>query len=117
MTKDEPKQRFAARPTLPPTKSNRPRISNKAPNLKPVEQTLFIVMSQPKLYHLVDEFRGVNTKTSAMEQALRRRGVTVRRIPFTLDKTLIQVWAKWEHPVPTEVSPWMVDHKTQGSTV
>lgn len=107
---EHPNQRFARRSSIPSSKGRRPVTRNTKPNLRPVEQTLFILMSESQLWHLTDEFLGETTTTSSMEQALRRRGATVRKLSSPIDDKIIQVWARWDHQVPRDVAPWMVPH-------
>lgn len=92
--------------TLPPNGSTKTLLLNKEPALKPVEQTMFIVMREPLFWHLVDEFFGSTRQSSSMEMSLRRRGFTVRKVRHSKRKDVVQVWARWDHDVPTEAHPW-----------
>lgn len=78
------------------------------PALKPVEQTLFVLLSRPLVWHLVDEFVGSPGSPSPMRNALWRRGVEVRQRVSSMDSRIVQVWARWTHEIPDTVAPWEI---------
>lgn len=102
-----PVRRSATRTSLPDSKGGHPQrvLPSK---LRPVEQTLFILMSDPGRWYLVDEFRGSSATASPMRQALWRRGAEVRQRKWEMDQGVIQVWARWTWDVPDRVAPWEV---------
>lgn len=101
-----PRRKFMeTRVALPPSKGARPQTIP-PPNLRPVEMTLFQLLSRPGVWFLVDEYIGETSTTSAMRNALWRRGVETRIRKSHLDGRVVQVWARWTHPVPDTVGPW-----------
>lgn len=75
-----------------------------APNLRPVERTIIVLVSRPGEWFVVDEFRGTTHTPSAIRQQLWRRGFEVIQRRHANSPDLVQVWARWTHPVPTEVT-------------
>ncbi len=106
-TELEPPRRSSrtSRNTLPPSKGVR-KQKIQPPNLRDVEQTMFILLSHRNVWYLIDEFVGISSQSSAIGQAVRRRGCEVQQRPGTLDDRVIQVWARWTHEVPDGVAHW-----------
>lgn len=96
---------MSVRSAMPPSRGNRPQEVGR-PRLLPVEQTLFVLLTYPDLWHLVDEFVGRTSTPSTMRQALWRRGCEVRQRRAPLREGVVQVWARWPHHVPRTVAPW-----------
>lgn len=71
-------------------------------NLRSIEQTIVVLLATPGEWFVVDQFRGHTGMSSGVRNALWRRGfeVVVRAgIPEH-----VEVWARWTHPVPSEVT-------------
>lgn len=109
-----PERRFVSRNSLPPSKGGRPQRVLK-PNLRQVEQTLFILLSKPGVWFLVDEYWGQTSTTSAIRNALYRRGAETRIRSSEAFDGLVQVWARWTHDVPENVGGWEISLKAPGS--
>lgn len=88
------------------------RVEDRRPTLRPIEQTLFVLMSNPGRLIEVDRWpheerwypsnhRANNSGASPICMSLRRRGcyVSVGRV----DDEWVAL-AMWDHDVPTEVA-------------
>lgn len=102
---ETPRRRDMTRLALPPSRGGRTQTVP-GPDLKPIERTVFVVLSRPLIWHLVDEFVGSPGSPSPMRNALWRRGFEVRQRPSELNEQIVQVWARWTHEIPTTVAPW-----------
>jgi len=77
------------------------------PNLRPVEQTLFILLSHPGEWFVVDETPISNPAgNTAVSVALWRRGCEVRH-RRNHDRGVNVSYARWPHPVPSRIGTWL----------
>lgn len=102
---DAPRKRSAP----PERRAYRPNLSGrqaevKRPNLRPIEQTIIVLMARAPRWTVVDEFNGHTGMASGVRQALWRRGFQVLQRQHPNSPDIVQVWARWTWPKPSEVA-------------
>lgn len=74
------------------------------PDLRPIERTIIVLVMHPAEWWVVDEFIGHTGMSSPVRQQLARRGFEVVQREHRNWPGRVQVWARWTHPVPVDVT-------------